>query len=68
MNTLNKSDQGVFMPFPDIGVEMTSDKGIFTFDQPKDNPTNGLKYFVMVGGGYQGFKKKVNAKRFHNQD
>lgn len=60
------NDPGVFVNANkiEIGEEPTMEFGIGTFDNPSWNPTPKLKFFVRVGGGYMGFKKKVNATRF----
>jgi hypothetical protein len=49
-----------------ITFDMSTENGIMQLDNPKDYPD--YKYFVRVGGGWRGFKKKVNAKRYYKQD
>jgi len=44
----------------------STENGIMTLDNPKDYPD--YKYFVRVGGGWRGFNKKVNARRYYKQD
>ena len=48
-------------------LDMTSSKGIYTFDNEKENPltTKGFKYFVLVGGGYWGFKTRFAAMNYY---
>ncbi len=38
------------------------------FDNPKDNPWPDYKYFVRVGGGYRGFSKKTDARKYYRAD
>lgn len=47
-------------------IDKSTYNGITELDNPKSY--QGYKFFVRVGGGYQAFKKRVNAKRFYNRD
>ena len=58
-----------FLSFYDVyEFDRTTDQGIMTFDNPKENPMPQFKYFVRVGGGYRGFVKKNEAKTYLKQD
>lgn len=64
---IDPNDSGMFIQqFELQEFDKTTENGIMTLDHPKDCPY--FKYFVRVGGGWRGFKKKVNAKRYYNQD
>lgn len=49
-------------------IEISSENGISTYDNQKENPNPSYNYLVRVGGGYQAFKTKREAKAFYNQD
>lgn len=64
---IDPDDSGEFIPQWELEYfNYSTDNGIMTLDRPKDYPQ--YKYFVRVGGGWAGFKKKVNAKRYYKQD
>ena len=46
------------------------ERGIYEleFENPNENPWKEFKYFVRVGGGYRGFKKKTDARKYYNAD
>ena len=64
---IDPQDSGEFLNSYEIEFEFCGENGIYTFDKVSQNPKPHLKYFCRVGGGYQGFKKKVNARNFLNQ-
>ncbi len=49
-------------------IELTRENGINTFDNPKQNPNSEYKFLIQVGGGYQAFRTKREAKEYYNQD
>lgn len=49
-------------------IEITSENGIYTFDNKKKNPNKEYPFLVRVGGGFQAFRTRREAKRFYNQD
>jgi hypothetical protein len=63
---IDPEDRGEFVPSYDV-EEISSEGNIYYFDKGEENPTPHLKYFVRVGGGYRGFKKKQNAKNCINE-
>ena len=64
---IDPEDKGEFLASYQIEGDFSSENGISSFDNPKENPMPHLKYFCQVGGGYRGFKKKVNARNFLKQ-
>lgn len=64
---IDSEDSGEFMPSWAVEGDFGGESNIYSFDDEKDNPQPHLKYFCRVGSGYQGFKKKVNARNFLNQ-
>ena len=64
---VDPNDKGFFVEDWKLrDFDHSTENGVMTLDRPKDYPH--FKYFVRVGGGWRGFKKKVNAKRYYNQD
>lgn len=49
-------------------LDRSTDQGITTFDNPKENPMPQFKYFVRVGSGYRGFAKKSEANAYLKED
>lgn len=37
------------------------------FERPDKNPW-GYKYYVRVGGGWRGYMKKIEARKYYKQD
>lgn len=58
-------DPGVFVPNYTIAeLDCESKNGIYRFKCPKRDVyinIDGCAYFIIVGGGYRGFKKRSNA-------
>lgn len=58
-------DPGVFVPRSTLDeLDSVSSCGIHTFFCPKRNvgvKIDSCAYFIIVGGGYRGFKKRSNA-------
>jgi hypothetical protein len=52
----------------DMDSDLSTENGITTFDNPKENPHPSFPYLVRVGGGYRAFKKKREAKVYYNED
>lgn len=49
-------------------IDLSSEGGIYTFDNKKENPNPEYKYLVRCGGGYQAFRFKREAVKWHNDD
>lgn len=47
-------------------ADLSSSDGITTFENKKDNPYPDRPYLVRVGGGYQAFTRRRDAKRFYS--
>lgn len=58
-------DPGVFVPNHTVDeLDCWGDNGLYRFKCPKRNTyikIDGCGFFIMVGGGYRGFKKRSNA-------
>ena len=66
---IDPNDSGEFIEqyiFQDL--DHSTENGIMMLDNPKELYPYKYKYFVRVGGGWRAFNKKVNAKRYYNQD
>ncbi len=62
---IDPADSGAFFNSYDFeDCDMNTEGGIST---PEPNPFPCFKYYCRVGGGYQAFRKKVNANRFLKQ-
>ena len=59
-----------FIPRADIMDADVSSvcQGVYTFDNPKDNPQPDFPYLVRVGGGYRGFRSLRHAKVYYSED
>jgi len=46
------------------------ESGIFSFEKENGKlyKHEGNKYFVRVGGGYQSFHRKTEARKYYNED
>lgn len=64
---IDPNDSGFFVEDWKLrDFDHSTENGIMSLDHPKDYPD--YKYFVRVGGGWRGFNKKVNARRYYKQD
>ena len=62
---IDPEDSGEFIENHEFyDFDLSTENGITEIDKPKT--FKGYRYFVRVGGGYRGFKKKVNARRYYN--
>ena len=64
---IDPNDSGFFIEqykFQDL--DHSTENGIMMMDNPLE--CSEYKYFVRVGGGWRGYQKKVNAKKYYNQD
>ena len=51
----------------ELGLDHSTSNGITTFDDKANPALQGRRYFVRVGGGWQGFRKLTNARDYFNQ-
>lgn len=63
---IDPEDKGTFveswkMEDAELTTEHIQHGGITTFERESENHLKPLRYFVRVGGGYRGFKKRKNA-------
>jgi hypothetical protein len=58
----------VFIPSHSFEGDLSSENGVFTFDNLKENPQPDFPYLVRVGGGYQAFTTKRHALTFYKED
>jgi hypothetical protein len=64
---IDPEDPGEFVHYDELcHFDYSTENGIMTLDVLKNYPK--LKYFVRVGGGWRGFHKRVNARRYYKQD
>lgn len=69
---ISKSDMEDFLEEND--VEYTTSSGVGYFDTTYKNHNNnkvsynGLKYFVLVGGGYRGFTNRFSAQNYYKSN
>lgn len=70
MLTRRKSEfyENVFIPAHSFEGDISSENGIFQFDDNNDNPFPEFPFLVRVGGGYRAFKTKREARVYYNED
>jgi hypothetical protein len=58
-----------FIPFSAIAfTDLTSENGIYQFDNVSENPNPTLKFLVRCGCGFIAFEKKLAAKAWLKKD
>ncbi len=63
-----KPDDNFFKSWTFEDLDFSSSGGIYTFDNPKQNPLLPYRYFVRVGGGYRGYASKANAMAYFKSE